>query len=123
MEESLTCIMSQRLVRQVCPHCKETYQATAEDREYLGQNVVNLQRGQGCDICMNTGYYGRTVVYEYLLVDRQLRRMLGGDLDFGKIESAVKERGFRSMFEIGVQKVMQGMTTIDELRRVIGINK
>lgn len=125
LAESLVCVVSQRLVRTVCPNCAESYTPTDEELDYLGieRSVLpegGFSKGRQCEACGFTGYMGRTLVYEILLLDKDLREMLERDATIADISRAALDKNFRSMFEIGVQKVLLGLTTVEELRRVLG---
>jgi len=120
MAESLIGVVSQRLVRIICPHCEEKYAPTRKELDYLGVNVKELRRGTGCDACNNTGYLGRTLVYEILVVDREIRKLMEGGADLTEIEDTMEIKGFQTMFDIGVKKVVDGTTTVEELERVLG---
>ncbi|MGE4299418.1 MAG: GspE/PulE family protein [Desulfovibrionaceae bacterium] len=120
LSESLVAVVSQRLVRTICPHCKESYTPTQEEVDYLGGDVDLLYRGRRCHACNQTGYLGRTLVYEILVLDKDLRDMLEQDASIGAIEKAALAKGFRTMFHVGVYKTKLGITTVEELYRVLG---
>ncbi len=122
--ESLIAILSQRLVRTVCPHCVTPYTPTQEEQAYLGQEVTTLHRGAGCEFCNNTGYFGRTLVYEALPMTQELQKVLNKETSNAlELEQVARQGGFRTMFEVGVIKVMAGLTTVDELQRVLGVHR
>ncbi|MBU1001823.1 MAG: Flp pilus assembly complex ATPase component TadA [Proteobacteria bacterium] len=121
LSESLIGVVSQRLVRIICPHCKIEYAPSQEDIDYLqGAQVSKLYRGTGCEACNNTGYIGRTLVYEILVVDRDVREAMERDIELTQLEEMAKRKGFRTMFDVGVIKVQRGITTVEELQRVLG---
>jgi len=120
LSESLIGVVSQRLVRIICPHCKVTYKATEEDKKYLGIDVDTLQKGEGCETCNQTGYIGRTLIYEILVVDRDVRQAIEKDIELTQLEDMVKRKGFRSLYDIAVIKVQKGETTVEEIQRVLG---
>ena len=120
LAESLIAVVSQRLVRTICPHCQESYQPSREELDYLGVEVKELKRGAGCADCNHTGYLGRTLVYEVMVVDREVRQLLEKSADLTEIEDSLVRKGFKNMFDIGVQKVVMGITTVEELQRVLG---
>lgn len=121
MAESLIAVVSQRLLRTVCPQCKEEYEAGREEAEYLGQSMgTRLVRGQKCHFCNQTGYLGRTIVYEILIVNKTMREVLERNIEMSEVEHLAVEMGFQSMFDIGVQKVLSGQTTVEEMQRVLG---
>ncbi|MDY7001890.1 MAG: GspE/PulE family protein, partial [Thermodesulfobacteriota bacterium] len=108
MAESLIGVVSQRLVRVICPHCEEGYAPSREELDYLGVNVKELRRGRGCEACNHTGYLGRTLVYEVLVVDREIRKLMEKGADLTEIEDTLEIKGFQTMFDVGVKKVVDG---------------
>ena len=120
LAESLLCIVSQRLVRTICPHCRIEYEAASEELDYLGLQSVRLSKGAGCAACNYTGYLGRTLIYEVLSLDNQLREMLERDARVSDMQEAAVAKGFTSIFDTGVRKVCEHSTTVEELRRVLG---
>ncbi|MFA7166024.1 MAG: ATPase, T2SS/T4P/T4SS family [Desulfoplanes sp.] len=123
LAESMVAVVSQRLVRTVCTHCRETYPASDAEKKYLGADVGILTRGKGCEFCGNTGYLGRTLVYEILIVGREMRMLMERDAPLHELEALAVEQGFRSMFTIGVKKTIAGITTVEELQRVLGTTR
>ncbi|MDQ7031412.1 MAG: GspE/PulE family protein [Desulfonauticus sp.] len=119
--ESLVCIVSQRLVRTICPQCKEEYAPDEEEKKYLKQkDVTTLYRGKGCSFCNYTGYKGRTLVYEILPVSKKLRSYIEQGENLYKLEQIILESGFKTMFDIAVKKVLLGLTDVKEVKRVLG---
>ncbi len=121
---SLRGIISQRLVRRICPKCRKPYTPTAEELEDLGIPAAeDLQffRGEGCSNCFGTGYRGRTGVFELLTVTRDIRRMISEGATRDAIETALKDpkSGFVSLHDNAVRLVREGVTTSEELLRVI----
>jgi general secretion pathway protein E len=114
---SLSAILAQRLVRVICPHCREAYTA---DREYPGIELPPvLYRGRGCDACFGLGTLGRTGIYELLLVDQEICSMIIKRTPAGEIkEYAVSTKGMKTLREDGLAKVAAGVTTIEEVLRV-----
>lgn len=117
---SLEGVIAQRLVRKVCPYCKEPYKPTKEELRELGlEGEHMLYRGRGCDMCMGTGYRGRTGIYEVLEMDDELKSLITKVQDANLIRKKAKERGFRTMQEDGIEKVLKGITTTQELLRAV----
>ena len=121
---SLLGVVSMRLVRTLCPRCKEPYEASASNLDRLGaagraEGVITLWRGRGCSHCRQTGYSGRTGIFEVLDVDDSIRRQIGAGATDAAIRSAAVEAGMRSIGEDGLKKVMEGRTTLEEVTRVI----
>jgi type IV pilus assembly protein PilB len=117
-------VLAQRLVRVICPRCKEAYTPPAEALRRLGLNPtqhigLRLHRGRGCDRCYGTGYRGRIGVFELLLMEGSLRAMVVGGASADQLRTAAQQKGMRLMWQDGVQKALQGVTTVEELLRVV----
>jgi len=120
-------VLAQRLVRVVCPHCKEAYVPPAEALRRLGldareQGDVRLYRGRGCDFCRGTGYRGRTGTFELMVLSDRLRGLVLSGASTEQIRGAAQEEGMRTLRQDGVQKVLSGVTTIEELLRVVFVH-
>ncbi len=113
---SLVGILAQRLVRTICPHCKESYEPTEEERKYVSSTV--LYRGRGCEKCIGKGYLGRSGIFELLLIDDPVRQMITGKTDAQSIKNLASSRGMRTLRADGFEKAVQGITTIEEVLRV-----
>ncbi len=119
--DSLLGIVSQRLVRKICPNCKEGYKPGNEEKEYLGDmNIEVLFRGTSCEVCGGTGYLGRTLIYEILKVDKNMAVMIDKNEPLDAITGYAVKHGFHDIFSICCRKVIEGVTTVDECKRVIG---
>ncbi|MBI1797885.1 MAG: Flp pilus assembly complex ATPase component TadA [Candidatus Eisenbacteria bacterium] len=121
---SLISVVSMRLVRTLCPRCRETYDVGAAALNRLGardvgEGTVRLSRGRGCPHCRSTGYHGRTGVFEVLTLDDATRGLITQQVSDAAIRAAAVERGMRTMGEDGLKKVIEGRTTLDEVTRVI----
>ena len=113
---TLSAVLAQRLVRVICPHCKEAYRP---EREYAGITLPEfLYRGRGCDKCFNLGSIGRTGIYELLLIDSELCSMIIRQAPAGVIKEYAVSRGMRTLREDGLAKAAAGITTIEEVLRV-----
>jgi general secretion pathway protein E len=120
---SIVGIFAQRLLRTICPHCKETHQPPDKLlREIESESQVpsgtTFYRGTGCDKCMQIGYWGRTGIYELLKVDDTVRELLLQNKDATTIKKAAVQRGMRSLRAAGLDKALQGITTLEEVMRV-----
>lgn len=118
---ALNAVLAQRLVRKICPNCKERRTPSDEMREFLelrGLNTEELYVGKGCDKCRKTGYVGRLGIYELLVMDDTLRDMVTSNPDVTLLRKYCRERGLVTLREDGLQKVMKGLTTVDEILRV-----
>ncbi len=121
--DSLLLILSQRLVRRICPHCRREVKpqdaAVARLKPWLPEHP-HFYAGAGCSKCENSGYMGRTVISEVLHIDRTISRMIGEGASKQAIEETALSRKQLSPFILdGVRKVLSGITTLDELLRVI----
>jgi len=113
---SLSAVLAQRLVRRLCPHCKEKY---VPDREYPGIILPpQLYRSVGCDACFNLGTLGRTGLYELLLVDSELCSMIIRQTPAGVIKEYAVAKGMRTLRDDGVAKAAAGLTSLEEVLRV-----
>lgn len=113
-------ILAQRLVRVICPSCKEIDpSADSEELEVLGiGGEGTLYKGKGCEKCANTGYFGRIGIFELLVVSDELRKLILKNADSGEIRDAAKRLGMKTLFEDGIEKARAGITTIAEVLRV-----
>ena len=115
-------VIAQRLVRKVCPHCRRAYTPTDEELELLGmERTPGLQfyKGEGCPMCFHTGYRGRTGVFEILLIDRQLRRLILARADREAILASARKGGFLSLADRCRELVAEGVTSSEEAARTI----
>ena len=117
-------VISQRLVRRICPHCRKAYKPDPEELEILGLDAnaeETFYRGAGCPECFDTGYRGRIAVFEMLPVTREVRMLIEHGAGREQIEKELKskEAGFISLHDNGVRLVREGITTSSEVLRVI----
>ena len=118
---SLNGILAQRLVRRICTNCKEPFTAPDNLRKYLDRAQIephDLMRGAGCDQCRDSGYAGRCGIYELLIVDEEFRQIINTDASVNSMRSAFRRSGWPNLFEDGLLKVKDGLTTIEEILRV-----
>ncbi|HOO77682.1 MAG TPA: type II secretion system ATPase GspE [bacterium] len=123
VSSSVVGIMAQRLVRTICPHCGESYAPSEEELKSIGLALDQLEgrplvRGKGCEKCFHSGYMGRSAIFELLLVDDEIRRMVVERVDVGTIKRAALKRGMRTLRMDGARKVVSGETTVEEVIRV-----
>lgn len=117
---TLQTIIAQRLVRTICTQCKAPYQPSPEELMMLGltpDQVAgrNFYYGKGCETCNNTGYKGRTAVFEILDIDDRLRDLILESASASKLRAAAQRAGMVSLRDSGIAKVFQGITTIEEV--------
>lgn len=117
-------IIAQRLVRLLCTHCKEAYEPEeAQWAELRSSREVAgpIFRADGCEKCLETGYRGRTGIYEFLLLSEAIKGLVLKTSDANQINKAARAEGMASLREDGINKVMEGRTTISEVLRVTQI--
>jgi len=113
-------IVAQRLVRTICPRCKEEYTPTEEQLMELSLHTEDVQgrnffRGAGCEYCRGTGYSGRVGLFEIMLLDDDMREMITQRKSTNLLRSASRKRGMRTLRESGLLAIYDGLTTIEEV--------
>jgi general secretion pathway protein E len=114
-------VLAQRLVRRICPECRERYKADAGAAALLAQKPVGtlmLERGKGCAACRNTGYRGRTGIFELLVATDDIRQSLLKTPNAGALRELAQSQGMITLKQDGWSKVQAGITTIEEVMRV-----
>ena len=115
-------VISQRLVRKICPHCKTAYQPSEEELALLGMpedSQTTFYKGVGCPECHHTGYIGRRAAFEILMVNREVRRLVNDDAAYDELLAAAKKNGYRTMRDSCRDLVLRGITTAEEAARTI----
>jgi type IV pilus assembly protein PilB len=118
---TIRAVLAQRLVRKICPHCKESFEpdlVTREMVEALTEPFENLYRGQGCSRCRGTGYAGRIGIFELLVPDDALLTAIARDANLHEIRQLLSEKAFKRLRADGMRKVIGGLTTADEVLNV-----
>ncbi len=120
---SVIAILAQRLVRVVCDNCKEEYSPDPESMDSIGLAPEVLKgkrifRSRGCPVCLDTGYLGRTGIFELMLIDDEIRNLILKTSDSNTIKQKAVEKGMVTLSRDGAQKVVRGVTTIEEIFRV-----
>ena len=123
IQATLVGILGQRLVRKICPYCKEAFEMDAAELAELGLNIgnrgsVTLYRGKGCIKCRTTGYRGRTGIFEVLPYTESLKKLTTTDTDVEKLRSRAREEGMFTLRESAIKKMMEGTTTFEEVLKV-----
>ena len=116
--DCLAAVVAQRLVRRICPYCKETYslkQHVWRDRYNLGSKPVTLSKGRGCEECAGTGYLGRIAINEILIITPELSKAIQERQTKTDMQNLIKAQGFISFLEDGREKALAGITTLEEL--------
>jgi len=117
-------IIAQRLVRRLCKHCKQSYQGSVGEAGMLGltaDRVPTLYRAVGCDQCDYQGYKGRLAIMEILKMDDELDELIAHRSTGRELHKAAKTKGFRTLADDGVRRVLDGSTSVDELVRVVDL--
>ncbi|MDB6062869.1 MAG: type secretion system protein GspE [Verrucomicrobiaceae bacterium] len=117
LASSLIGVLAQRLVRVLCPHCKELRKPGPMEETFLGLNGATIYQAKGCPQCNNTGYKGRTGIYELIAVDETVRNMIHAQDSEETILHTVRPHA-RSIREDGIERVRDGVTTLEEVLRV-----
>jgi type IV pilus assembly protein PilB len=126
---SVILIVAQRLVRTICPYCKAEVIDLKQKQElyekfglFIQQNKINhFFFGKGCDRCCYTGFLGRTVISEILRIDEQLSNLISNGAHQAEMSKVAKANGMRSLAESGIRKVVEGLTTIEEVESVCDV--
>lgn len=118
---SLLGVIAQRLIRKVCTKCRQPHKPTDFEMTELGMTSIpknaTIYKAVGCPSCSQSGYQGRTVVHELMLIDDQMKSLIIRKADAGVIKKAAVESGMKPLRDDAIQKVLTGITTIDELMR------
>jgi general secretion pathway protein E len=120
-------VMAQRLVRIVCPHCREQYHISKDECfllkiDYEKVKNYKLSIGRGCPECRGTGYLGRTSIFEIMEITGKLREEIRENTTPLKIKKVAQGQGMNTLWENAIKKLFQGITTVDEIIRVIGLS-
>jgi general secretion pathway protein E len=121
VSSSLIAVLAQRLVRKICPECKQRYEPAEHELRELGigdKGGGEFYVGAGCSKCFNTGYKGRTGIYELMMLDEEIREMVNVRQTAGVIKQKAIEKGLQTLRMDGARKVIAGATTIAEVLRV-----
>ncbi|MBN1586408.1 MAG: Flp pilus assembly complex ATPase component TadA [Candidatus Omnitrophica bacterium] len=121
VSSSVQAFMAQRLVRLICEHCREPHTVSQEEASRYGMPEIagsSVFRGKGCAECRNTGYRGRTGIYEILPVTESIRRLIMDHVPADRIAQEARSAGCPSLRDEGLAKVRQGLTSLEEIQRV-----
>jgi len=128
---TINIVIAQRLVRNICENCKESYElprnskltATLpqdlKQKLFKGKTKILLYRGKGCKFCNNTGYLGRIGIFEVLEMEENIKKLIMVRANAGQIQVQAIKNGMTTMFDDGIKKVLKGITTIEEVMRVV----
>ncbi len=118
LASTLKGVVAQRLVRRLCPACKELAAANEFERKIIGEKKI--YRAVGCEKCGNTGFYGRIALHEILSVDKKIRDLILYSRNLDEIRSAAVEGGLKDLAADGLEKIRAGSTTLEELQKILG---
>ena len=116
-------VLAQRLIRKICSKCKREISLTPEIEKILYENEIDsnkiiLYKGEGCSYCMGTGYKGRTGIFELMVISDAIRDLITHNVTPGKLREVAIKEGMKLLKEDGLNKVREGITTIDEVLKV-----
>jgi type II secretory ATPase GspE/PulE/Tfp pilus assembly ATPase PilB-like protein len=125
LSSTLLAIVSQRLVRKICPDCKTETVITEEQIRRLEFSGIKdypdkVYVGQGCELCNHTGYIGRTAIGEVLIIDGEIKDLIYKRASAGRILESALNLGMKPLIVDGMIKVKSGITTVEEILRVVG---
>jgi len=115
ISSSLILVGAQRLVRKLCPECKEAYEVPPKLVNDFKMKQELLYKPKGCDYCSHTGYRGRVAIYEIILVNDRLRELISKAAGLGEIKKAIRELELKTLMDSGIKKVEEGITSIEEV--------
>jgi len=126
MASTLELVIAQRLVRKICDQCRVSFTPKAEEldktfpdtKKFFPKSLPTLYKGKGCKNCGNTGYKGRTAIFEFIEVRGEMRELILKRPSTQEIQELARKNGSLSLFDDGLEKVKNGITTIEELLRV-----
>lgn len=122
ISSALKGIISQRLVRRICPNCRAEYTASAEEQQMLRLPYVagrKFYRGKGCPMCFGTGYRGRTAVFEILVLNSAIKHAIADNVPHSQLQQLIHESDFEPLIVDCVRLVQNGTTTVDEAFRTV----
>ena len=126
LASTLELIVAQRLVRRICLHCRHSATINSDDllkkfkqaKKYFGDGQITLYEGKGCEECNFTGFTGRTGIFEFIKITPEIQELILKNPASGEIWTVARKEGTEDLFEDGIDKVKNGVTTIEELLRV-----
>ncbi|RPI87808.1 MAG: hypothetical protein EHM42_04890 [Planctomycetaceae bacterium] len=122
--DSIICVIAQRLIRKVCPDCRVLEPASETEKKFLAPDVdlpadLRLARGTGCASCFNSGYAGRTGLFEIISVDEDIKQLLLAGSPRAEIVRVARSKGMYSLQTAAARKVVDGTTTLQEMHRLL----
>jgi type II secretory ATPase GspE/PulE/Tfp pilus assembly ATPase PilB-like protein len=125
---SVLCILNQRLIRKICEACKESYVLTDAMVESLGikrttKEPLRAHRGKGCKKCFDMGYAGRTAIGEVLMLTPPIKELIMQKAQEFELKAAARREGMKTLRENGIQKILEGTTTIEEVLHATALDE
>ncbi|NOX43868.1 MAG: Flp pilus assembly complex ATPase component [Gammaproteobacteria bacterium] len=116
-------IVAQRLVRQLCQHCKESYRASEFEKKLMAtvEDNITLHKANGCELCDSQGYRGRIALMEVMRIDNNMDDLIANKASRRELESAALSNGFSPLSEDGIRRVKEGLTSMEEVFRVVDL--
>ena len=117
-------VVAQRLVRVLCPHCKESAKPNDDERKILGvklNEAIQIFKHKGCKRCNQTGYRGRMAIMELLRIDSDMDSLIARRAHFDELRQLALKKGFNTLADDGVRRILEGYTSIEEVMRVIDL--
>jgi type II secretory ATPase GspE/PulE/Tfp pilus assembly ATPase PilB-like protein len=123
LSSTINLIVAQRLVRRICPNCKTKQDASPELIARFGMGPKRFEKavfyhGTGCQACIGTGYLGRLPIFEFLVMDADIRKKVADGGTEAEIRAMSREKGYCSLLDSGVKRMLEGLTTAEEVLRV-----
>jgi type IV pilus assembly protein PilB len=115
---SLGLVAAQRLIRVLCPHCKEPYKVDSKVQDDYKIHTDTLYKATGCPKCRKIGYWGRMAIYEVIPIDQDMRSLITKETNLSELRHLQKEKKYEVLLQNGIRKVERGMTTLDEVLSV-----
>ena len=116
---SVKCVISQRLMKKVCPNCKREHSVTFEDNLLLHTELKTAFKGNGCTECNQTGYQGRTAVFEIILIDSKLQELIADKANMDDLKAYARDKKMRMLREEVLDLINSGVTTVEEGIRIL----
>jgi type IV pilus assembly protein PilB len=126
LASTLEVIIAQRLVREICSHCRHSHKVKQEEiakkfpnaKDYFSEKEVTLYKGKGCETCSHSGYKGRKAIFEFIEITSEMEELILTNPSTQQIWNLARKQGSQTLFEDGIEKVKNGVTTLEEVLRI-----
>lgn len=126
LADALVAVISQRLIRKLCMHCKQAVSVDAASFKHADLSRLSetdtVYQAVGCEVCNYTGYVGRTIVYEILQVDKDIAYAISRGANLEEMTAIAYKKGFKDIYHVALEKVIDGTSSIEEVQRVLGLS-